>query len=130
MNETELIRELARRASVDHGTARAVFDALIEVVREGRIADQIMDRGTVHIAGPAGEPALLRQPAPASAPDSRAVDELIDRAHRHPLGVEFLVKGYLGSVAAEFGVHAFTVDEARHRLQGDPLAGAVCKGNS
>lgn len=49
--------------------------------------------------------------------DPRAVDELIERAKKHPLGVEFLSKGYLDSVAAGLETHAFTVEAARERLR-------------
>ena len=45
------------------------------------------------------------------------VDQLIDRAREHPLGIDFLQKGMLDSVAAIFGVHAFVVDSARDKLR-------------
>lgn len=48
--------------------------------------------------------------------DPGEVDALIERARAHPLGVDFLVGGYLGSVAAAFRTHAFTVEAARQRL--------------
>lgn len=55
--------------------------------------------------------------APHSVPlDPACVDRLIDAAGRHPLGLEFLIQGDLGSVAVTFGVHAFTVEAARARL--------------
>lgn len=50
------------------------------------------------------------------APASEEVDALIAAARRHPLGVEFLAGGWLDSVAAIFGVHAFVVEAARERL--------------
>lgn len=49
--------------------------------------------------------------------DPRVVEELIERAKRHPLGVEFLSKGYIDSVAAGLETHAFTVEAARERLR-------------
>ena len=52
------------------------------------------------------------RPAPA------AVEDLIRRAERHPLGTQFLCDGAQESVAALFSVHAFVVDEARNRLRG------------
>ena len=62
---------------------------------------------------PAG--ATIRGEAPY-APTARDVDDLIERAAAHPLGMRFLVEGHLGSVATTFGTHAFTVDAARDRL--------------
>ncbi len=61
--------------------------------------------------------------------DPGLVDDLIARARKHPLGVEFLLHGYLGTVAISFDAHAFTVEAARARL----LAGNVVRakaGNS
>ena len=54
--------------------------------------------------------------SPGSSSDPSAVDRLIAAAEAHPLGVAFLKNGFLGAVAATFGVHAFTVEEARRRL--------------
>lgn len=56
-----------------------------------------------------------------TTPRGEEVDALIDRARQHPLGIDFLQKGMLDSVAAVFEVHAFVVDSARDRLR-DPLA--------
>lgn len=52
----------------------------------------------------------------ASAPDDQAVEALIRAATSHPLGTEFLMGGYLGTVAITFHVHVFTVEAARRRL--------------
>ncbi|MCC6741208.1 MAG: hypothetical protein IT452_19360 [Planctomycetia bacterium] len=49
--------------------------------------------------------------------DPRVVDDLIERAKQHPLGVEFLSSGYIDSVAAGLETHAFTVEAARERLR-------------
>ena len=49
-------------------------------------------------------------------PTSEEVQNLIERAKSHDLGIEFLVNGSLEAVAATFGVHAFVVDGARDRL--------------
>jgi hypothetical protein len=67
-----------------------------------------------------------------SAPDSRNlagvlrfqptdadIDALIAHATAHPLGLEFLKRGELGSVAISFETHAFTVIAARERLSTD-----------
>ncbi len=49
-------------------------------------------------------------------PTAEDVRRLIELARRHPLGLDFLREGDLGSVAATFRAHAFTVDAARARL--------------
>jgi hydroxymethylglutaryl-CoA lyase len=49
--------------------------------------------------------------------DPAAVESLLAAARAHPLGLGYLVDGYLGSVAATFGVHAFVVEEARRQLR-------------
>ena len=53
-----------------------------------------------------------RDPRPYR-PTAQEVDVLLQRAADHHLGTDFLVNGSLDSVAATFGVHAFTVDAAR-----------------
>jgi hypothetical protein len=50
-------------------------------------------------------------------PTPQQIEELISTARDHPLGVTFLLDGDLGSVAATFEAHAFTVEAARDRLQ-------------
>lgn len=57
--------------------------------------------------------AIVREPP---LTDPRLVDDLIARAMEHPLGIDFLLHGYLGAVAITFDVHAFTVEAARDRL--------------
>lgn len=51
-------------------------------------------------------------------PTPDQIHELIEAAANHPLGVEFLLEGDLGSVAAMFGAHAFTIEAARDQLKG------------
>ena len=53
----------------------------------------------------------------AFRPSTDEVTDLIARACKNRFGLEFLMNGYLGSVAAEFGVHAFTVEAARERIR-------------
>jgi len=95
--DPRLIDELARRAKVSIADAEAVLDALAQLTREGRFES---------VSAPA-EPFV---PTPAD------VDALIATAGRHPLGVDFLLGGHLGSVAATFKAHAFTVEAARARI--------------
>lgn len=109
MNEAEVVRELSRRASVSEESAEAVFRALRDLVREGAVDDR-----------------LLHDPVPvvANPRDPRLVDELIARARRHPMGIELLLGGLLGSVAIILGAHAFTVEAARARLRKEQEATA------
>jgi hypothetical protein len=46
-------------------------------------------------------------------PDPEDVENLISAAQEHTLGIDFLLKGDLGSVAAIFRTHAFAVEAAR-----------------
>lgn len=57
------------------------------------------------------------KPSGSYTPADREVDALIAAAVQHPLGTEFLVGGYLGTVAITFRVHAFVVEAARLRLR-------------
>ena len=50
-------------------------------------------------------------------PTAADVDALIARATAHPLGLDYLTQGELGSVAVSFSTHAFTVIAARERLK-------------
>ena len=67
--------------------------------------------GSKTIAASGDWPAPLRY-KPAAAD----IDALIEAASRHPLGLDFLVHGHLGTVAVTFQTHAFTVVAARERL--------------
>jgi hypothetical protein len=53
---------------------------------------------------------LRYEPQPAD------IQALIDAAKQHPLGLEFLLQGHLGTVAVTFRTHAFTVVAARDHL--------------
>lgn len=53
---------------------------------------------------------LRYEPTPAE------IDALIHAASHHALGLEFLRRGHLGTVAVTFRAHAFTVVAARDRL--------------
>lgn len=96
MKDADLVAELASRAHVQETTVRAVLGALAHVAAEE----------------PAGDTA-----AAAGAAEPVSVDALIERARAHPLGIDFLLHGHLGSVAAMFHTHAFTVEAARDRLK-------------
>ena len=101
MKRTELVNEISSRTGVEPAHTRAVLDALIDLA----------PGGIVNSAAP-------RIPV-ANYSDPLLVDDLIARARNHRFGIEFLRDGLLGSVAAEFGAHAFTVEAARQRLLKD-----------
>ncbi len=54
--------------------------------------------------------------SPRYEPEPAEIDTLIRAAEQHPLGVDYLLGGHLGTVAITFGCHAFTVVAARDRL--------------
>jgi len=103
MNENEIVRELARRTSLPDATAAAVLHALHDLVDEGSVD------GAALMATP--------HPHEERPDDPVVVEKLITRAKHHPLGLEFLVSGFLATVAITLGAHAFTVEAARRRLQ-------------
>ncbi len=122
MNETEVVRELSRRTSLPETTAGAVFDAVRELAREGIIDQDILFAGKpVETDAIVKDPALplvaAENPPVASHSDPHLVEDLIARARKHPMGLEFLVSGFLASVAIALGAHAFTVEAARERLR-------------
>lgn len=103
MNETELVRELSRKASLSEATTTAVLDAMRDLVREGVVNEHTLMTTT--------------EVFPVDPEDPSVVEQLIARAKKHPLGLEFLVSGFLASVAIGLGAHAFTVEAARRRLK-------------
>ena len=116
MTEAELVGKLAARAGLEPAQVRAVLAALSEVTCEHERAGQPLPLAALGLARcygfrPAG-PAVSAAEAPCEA----AVERLIAEARRHPLGLQFLLEGEPGCVAATFGTHAFTVDAARQRL--------------
>ena len=58
----------------------------------------------------------LRSEPPRFEPTAAEVDALIHAASHHALGLDFLRRGHLGTVAVTFQAHAFTVVAARERL--------------
>jgi hypothetical protein len=122
MNETEVVRELSRRTSLPEATAGAVFDAVRELAREGAIDQDILFASkrveTDTNVKDAALPLVAAEHLPvANHSDPHLVEDLIARARKHPMGLEFLVSGFLASVAIALGAHAFTVEAARERLR-------------
>lgn len=123
MNERELVRELSRRTSLPETATGAVFDALRELLHEDAIDEGIFparfSTGAEAVVDDAAQPqiAAAENPPVASHSDPHLVEDLIARARKHPMGLEFLVSGFLASVAIALGAHAFTVEAARERLR-------------
>jgi hypothetical protein len=111
MLDPRLIDELARRAKVSAADAEAMLDALAHLRAEG-LFDPERHLGSAATSHPAAVPTM----ADPFVPTPADVDALIATAGRHPLGVDFLLGGHLGSVAATFKAHAFTVEAARARI--------------
>jgi hypothetical protein len=111
MHRTHLLPEVARRASVSVEDAEAVIDALTRLSEEGRLPQRPQPNGRF-----CAIPILAEREADPR--DEEAVRSLIEQAQDHPLGVDYLRKGLLASVAATFQVHAFTILAARERLSG------------
>lgn len=102
MNDRDIVKELARRTSISEETAAEVLHAMHDLADEGAVAAKAV-------------PDTLPPPN-VRHDDPNVVDRLIARAKKHPLGVEFLISGFLATVAITLGAHAFTVEAARRRL--------------
>lgn len=117
MTSGDLVGMLAARAGLEPAQVRAVLAALSEVTCEHERAGQPLPLAALGLARCHGlRPDAGPAAAPAQQPCEAAVERLIAEARRHPLGIEFLLEGEPGCVAATFGTHAFTVDAARQRL--------------
>ena len=103
MNEADVVKELARRASIPEEKAAEALHALHDLINEGAVSGADLTATPEPLAVPPDDPSL--------------VDRLIARAKKHPLGLEFLASGLLATVAITLGAHAFTVEAARRRLR-------------
>ncbi|MAF27074.1 MAG: hypothetical protein QF819_04430 [Gemmatimonadota bacterium] len=70
-------------------------------------------------------PTADRPRIPAFTPAPSEVEDLVESAKTHPLGMDYLLEGAPDSVAATFGVHAFVVDAARAALRDGEPAGKI-----
>jgi hypothetical protein len=110
MNHASLVREASFRSGLSEATVEKVVGALAGVVLDSLARpDELLH-------------ALLGAPEPLNAHpvdprDPAVAAELVERAKAHPLGLDYLKGGHLGSVAATFGTHAFTVLTARDLLR-------------
>ena len=110
MNHATLVHDAARLSDLPEATVEAVVAALADLVHRSRVSpDELLHA----LLG--AEDAL--QPRPVDPRDPSAVAELVEKAKAHPLGLDYLKGGHLGSVAATFETHAFTVLAARDLLR-------------
>ena len=121
MNESEVLQEISRRTGLPESAAELILGSLRELVREGAVDG----RALLGAADPEGAPPLppdVPKMPEATYDDPTVVEEVIARARKHPLGLEFLLSGLLASVAIALGAHAFTVEAARARLRREKAA--------
>lgn len=110
MNHASLVRDAAALSGLPESTVEGVVGALADLVHHSHASpDELLH-------------ALLGGPDPLHAHpvnprDPAVVAELVERAKAHPLGLAYLKGGHLGSVAATFETHAFTVLAARDLLR-------------
>jgi hypothetical protein len=110
MNHAALVRDAAARSGLPEATVETVVGALADLVHNSDVSpDELLH-------------ALLGAPDPLHAHpvdprDPVLVAGLVERASAHPLGIDYLKAGHLGSVAATFETHAFTVLAARDLLR-------------
>jgi len=110
MNHASLVSDAAARSGLPEATVERVVAALADVVHRAHATpDELL-----HALLGAGEPLHAH---PGDPRDPAAVAALVDRAKDHPLGLDYLKGGHLGSVAATFETHAFTVLAARELLR-------------
>ena len=110
MNHSSLVKDTAARSGLPESTVEKVVAALADLVHDARATpDELL-----HALLGAGEPLHAH---PVDPRDPAVVADLVEKAKSHPLGLDYLKGGHLGSVAATFETHAFTVLAARDLLR-------------
>ena len=110
MNHASLVRDAAARSGLPEATVESVVGALADLVHDSHLSpDELL-----HALLGAADPLRVH---PVDPRDPAVVAELVARATEHPLGLDYLKRGHLGSVAATFETHAFTVLSARDLLR-------------
>ena len=110
MNHESLVSDAVSRSGLPRATVEAVVAALADLVHHSHASpDELL-----HALLGAAEPLDNH---PVDPRDSAAVATLLERAKVHPLGLDYLKGGHLGSVAVTFETHAFTVLAARDQLR-------------
>jgi len=110
MNHASLVRDAASRSGLPEATVETVVGALADLVHNSHVSPDELLHAVL------GAPDPL-QAHPVDPRDPALVAELVERARAHPLGLDYLKGGHLGSVAATFETHAFTVLAARDLLR-------------
>ena len=110
MKHRSLVKDAAARSGLPEATVERVVAALADVVHHAHATpDELL-----HALLGADEPLHAH---PVDPRDAAVVADLVERARAHPLGLDYLKGGHLGSVAVTFETHAFTVLAARERLR-------------
>ncbi len=110
MNHESLVKDAAARSGLPETTVEKVVAALADAVHHAHATpDELL-----HALLGADEPLHAH---PVDPRDAVVVADLLERARAHPLGLDYLKGGHLGSVAVTFETHAFTVLAARERLR-------------
>ncbi|MFN7987428.1 MAG: hypothetical protein U0529_08150 [Thermoanaerobaculia bacterium] len=110
MNHASLVRDAAARSGLPEPDVERVVAALADLVHDGHVSPDELLHALLGAADPLHE-------HPADPRDPALVADLVERAKTHPLGIDYLKGGHLGSVAATFETHAFTVLAARDLLR-------------
>jgi len=110
MNHATLVKDVAARAGLPEATIVPIVAALADLVHDSRVSPDEL----VHALLGASDPLEAH---PVDPRDPAIVSELVERAKAHSLGLDYLKGGHLGSVAATFETHAFTVLAARDLLR-------------
>jgi len=110
MNHAALVRDASARSGLPEATVEAVVAALAELVHHAHVSPDELVHALLGAADPLDS-------HPVDPRDPATVSELVERAKAHPLGLDYLKGGHLGSVAATFETHAFTVLAARDLLR-------------
>ena len=110
MNHSSLVKHASSKSGVSEAAVEAVVATLADLVHNGDASgDELL-----HALLGAAEPLHAH---PVDPRDPVLVADLVERAKTHPLGLDYLKGGHLGSVAATFETHAFTVLAARDLLR-------------
>ena len=141
---TPAVRDLVARSAalprglafLNRGPVECVASALGATVQLVEQARACLERGPERVELLEEHAAAVhrsRQPWPTSpvhfAPPPRRPEDVVGEAERHPLGVEFLIRGPFETVAVTFGAHPDVVLAARELLDargvpaGKPAAG-------
>lgn len=110
MNHAQLVRDAAGLSGLPEPVVESVVAALADLVHRAHVSpDELL-----HALLGASDPLHAD---PVDPRDAAVVADLVERARAHPLGLDYLKAGHLGSVAATFETHAFTVLAARDLLR-------------